>query len=144
MEAWIRRKAQPHRLPLYRVIYRWAQLVGPRIAERTRPVGWHRGTLTVAVASSAWLNELSFMRAELLERINAELGKDTVRTLRLVTADLPPPRPRAAAAPPPEPPRPPPGFAQELERQTAGAVDDDRLQRAIVRARLAQYRETGR
>jgi predicted nucleic acid-binding Zn ribbon protein len=52
----------------------WSEAVGERISEVTEAKTVAASTLFVEVRSSAWLMELSLMRAALLERVNAELG----------------------------------------------------------------------
>jgi predicted nucleic acid-binding Zn ribbon protein len=47
--------------------------VGKKLAEVTEAKTVVASTLFVQVRSSAWLMELSFMKAALLERVNAEL-----------------------------------------------------------------------
>src|SRR5688572_13712835 len=42
-----------------RVLTEWADLVGPRIASRTRPYGVNERTLVIEVASAAWMQELN-------------------------------------------------------------------------------------
>jgi predicted nucleic acid-binding Zn ribbon protein len=51
----------------------WSNAVGKKIAEVTEAKTVVASTLFVQVRSSAWLMELSFMKAALLERVNAEL-----------------------------------------------------------------------
>lgn len=47
----------------------WTHIVGPRIAGRTRVGRLQRGVLTVKVASSAWSNELSFLKRQLVAKL---------------------------------------------------------------------------
>jgi predicted nucleic acid-binding Zn ribbon protein len=62
-------------------VERWAAVVGEGIAEVTRARAQAGGVLFVAVRSSAWLNELSFMRAELLRRMNAGAGDGRIERI---------------------------------------------------------------
>ena len=52
----------------------WAGVVGERIARVTRPVEVRQETLVVEVSSSAWLNELSMMSRQIIERLNRRDG----------------------------------------------------------------------
>jgi predicted nucleic acid-binding Zn ribbon protein len=52
----------------------WSKAVGEKIAEVTEAKTVVASTMFIEVRSSAWLMELSFMKAALLERVNAELG----------------------------------------------------------------------
>ena len=61
----------------------WDQAVGSAIAGRARPLRLVGGVLTVVVASGPWMQQLSFMKAELRDRINTMLGDDRVREIVL-------------------------------------------------------------
>ncbi len=54
----------------------WSGAVGARVAEVTEAKMVVASTLFVEVRSSAWLMELSLMKEALLERVNAELGRE--------------------------------------------------------------------
>lgn len=61
------------------IIPEWEQLVGPQIAAVTTPLMITRdGTLFVAVATNAWMNELSLMEPQLLAALNARTGRAKV------------------------------------------------------------------
>jgi predicted nucleic acid-binding Zn ribbon protein len=81
-----------------RISAAWAQAVGADIAARTEPQSLHRGLLIVRSTSAAWQNELTFLKAEILLKLNAALGKErAVRDLRVVGGSLrsrPPPSDR--------------------------------------------------
>lgn len=47
----------------------WTSIVGPRIAARTRVGKLRQGVLTVKVASSAWSQELSFLKLQLVAKL---------------------------------------------------------------------------
>jgi len=66
------------------VVPEWADCVGPVIAAVTRPVTMSRGTLVVAVRSSAWLMELHMMERHILRKLNADRETGRVRGLRFV------------------------------------------------------------
>jgi hypothetical protein len=58
----------------------WRRIVGTKVAGRSRVGGLSRGTLTIKVASSAWSNELSFLRTDIIERLS--LAGYEVKALR--------------------------------------------------------------
>lgn len=60
----------------------WREIVGAKIAARSRVGKMSRGVLVIQVASSAWCSELSFLRSDLLARL-ARAGHE-VRDLRFV------------------------------------------------------------
>ena len=66
------------------VVPEWPALVGPRIAAVTEPLSvGGDGTLWVAVASHAWMTELSLLEPELLRSINAVPDRPPVLRIRL-------------------------------------------------------------
>jgi predicted nucleic acid-binding Zn ribbon protein len=66
------------------VIPEWSALVGPTIADVTSPLSVSAdGTLVVAVATHAWMTELSLMEPELLRALNEGRGtRPAVRRIR--------------------------------------------------------------
>ena len=66
----------------WKAVEAWPKLVGPRIARRTRAVAFRDGMLHVEVEGSAWMQELSYLKRELVQRINQELGGEPVRDVR--------------------------------------------------------------
>ena len=64
----------------------WPQAVGDVIAAQAEPTGERAGVLTVTCFSAVWAQELDLMGPELVGRINAALGADTVRALRCSAA----------------------------------------------------------
>jgi predicted nucleic acid-binding Zn ribbon protein len=130
-----------------RVVTEWTELVGPKIAQRTRPDGVTDRMLWVEVASSAWLQELNLLRPQLLQNLRERVGEPTLfddlrfrlagRTRREVSAPRVPRRP----TPPPRPlPPPATGAARERIVREAGAVDDHELRELIARVRITHDR----
>lgn len=75
------------------VFGRWGQIVGPDLASHTSPVALREGELTVAADSTAWATQLRLLAAQLVHRLNAELGAGTVLRVQVrgpVTADRKP------------------------------------------------------
>jgi predicted nucleic acid-binding Zn ribbon protein len=65
------------------VFGRWAQIVGPELADHTMPESLRDGELTVAADSTAWATQLRLLAAELVRRLNAELGDGTVLRVKV-------------------------------------------------------------
>jgi predicted nucleic acid-binding Zn ribbon protein len=62
---------------------RWQEIVGADLAAHTSPDGLADGELTVIADSTAWATQLRLLAAELVRRLNAELGEGTVRRVRV-------------------------------------------------------------
>lgn len=66
-----------------KVIPEWEQLVGGQIAAVTAPQSiTPDGTLFVAVATHAWMTELSLLEPELLRALNRVPGRSPIRRMR--------------------------------------------------------------
>ena len=107
----------------------WRALVGPRIAGRTRVGRLHRGVLTLYVATSAWSNELSFLKQELIRKLRAS-GRE-IKNLKFVVDQVEPEaRPRTALRPETTPlDELPAELVARLQR-----VEDPNLRAAIAQA----------
>ncbi len=101
----------------------WATLVGPALAAVTAPRRLVGGTLTIGCAGPVAM-ELQHLSGELLQRINAAIGRATVTQLRFVQDFTPPPP--APPAPIPAPPIPiaglPPGPLHDALAALAGSM----------------------
>jgi predicted nucleic acid-binding Zn ribbon protein len=65
------------------VFGRWAQIVGPDLAAHTVPDGLADGELTVLADSTAWATQLRLLAADLVRKLNAELGDGSVRRVNV-------------------------------------------------------------
>lgn len=130
-----------------RVLSEWLELVGPKIASRTRPDGVVDRVLVIEVASSAWLHELNLLRAQilagLLERIGEPRLFDDLR-FRIAggrgRARPVPTHVRRRAEPPKRDPAPATGLAREQIVREAEHVDDIELRELIARVRIEHDR----
>jgi hypothetical protein len=61
----------------------WPEVVGATLACRAQPLRIINGTLTVAVSSAPWMQELRFMTAMMKEKLNLRLGAEVVREIVL-------------------------------------------------------------
>ena len=74
--------------PLLQVWELWDRAVGEIIAENARPAAFKGKILLVHVNSSPWLHQLSFLKKELLAKINRELGQDLVDEIKFKIGPL--------------------------------------------------------
>ncbi|MEO3746263.1 DciA family protein [Plantactinospora sp. B5E13] len=61
----------------------WERVVGPDVAQHSRPVKLENGELTVEAESTAWATQLRLLAGSLLQRIAAEVGHNVVRRLHV-------------------------------------------------------------
>ena len=69
----------------------WPDVVGATLACRAHPVRIINGTLTVAVSSAPWMQELRFMTTIMKEKLNICLGAEVVREIVLKAGRIDPP-----------------------------------------------------
>jgi predicted nucleic acid-binding Zn ribbon protein len=65
------------------VFGRWAEIVGADLAEHTTPERLADGELTVAADSTAWATQVRLLAAQLVLRLNQELGDRTVLRVKV-------------------------------------------------------------
>ncbi len=61
----------------------WPEVVGPAISSRARPLRIINGILTVAVSSGPWMQELTFLKGMIREKLNGQLGATVVKEIVL-------------------------------------------------------------
>jgi len=71
---------------LLNVCRRWDALAGPAIAANTRPVGLKDRLLLVEVFDNVWMQQLQFLKAELIARINDGLPEPWIEKIRFKIA----------------------------------------------------------
>ena len=127
----VRGKPAERRMKEGRIWLLWDETVGERIASLARPVGFRDGTLTVAVANAPWMQQLNFLKGEIIEKLNSLLGGQVVRDIYLKAGSVEPP----AAAPPEH--SPPPRELTSTEREFVATetqtVEDPELREIISR-----------
>jgi predicted nucleic acid-binding Zn ribbon protein len=73
----------------------WSTVVGATIAQHARPTRLRRGVLLVEVDGPEWMQELRFLKRDLVEKLNGHLGRVAIRDVFFVlTGDEPSPRER--------------------------------------------------
>jgi len=61
----------------------WPEVAGQTVSSRAQPLRINNGTLTVAVSSSPWMQELNFLKGMMIEKLNSRLGGDVVKEIIL-------------------------------------------------------------
>ena len=60
----------------------WEEAVGEVIAENTRPAAFKGNLLIVNATSSSWLQQLRFLKPEIIQKLNHFLGNVPVRDIK--------------------------------------------------------------
>lgn len=77
------------RLKEFQAVEYWPEIVGDRIAEITHAREVRDGRLYVEVASkdnasSAWRNELFFLKADIIAKLNKKIGQNIIHDIMFV------------------------------------------------------------
>jgi predicted nucleic acid-binding Zn ribbon protein len=75
-------------LNLHKLWERWTDLVGPVIAENARPAAIKGRLLLIHVSSAPWMQQLYYLKDELMEKLNSALGKESVKDIRFKIGPL--------------------------------------------------------
>lgn len=62
----------------------WAEVAGEATARHARARSIEDGVLTVVVDNAGWKTQLTWLKPQLVARLNARLGRRIVRDIRLV------------------------------------------------------------
>lgn len=68
----------------------WPDVVGATVASRAKPLRIIKGTLTVAVSSGPWMQELRFLAAIMKEKLNGQLGGEVVKDIQFKAGTVEP------------------------------------------------------
>jgi hypothetical protein len=129
-----------------RLLSEWTELVGPRIAARTRPDGVYDRVLVIDVASSAWLHELNLLRAQILSGLLERVGEPRLfdelkfRIAGRARRTINPASPRSPSKHVAPVQIPATGLAREQIIRETDAIADDDLRELIRRVRIANDR----
>jgi hypothetical protein len=112
LEGLAKRLGLDSKLLEFRLRREWPQIVGAQIGAHTRPDQIKFKKLFLLVENSVWLQQLTFLKPTLLEKINAAAGEELVTDIALRVGDFSGEHPGAAddekersqmiAAPPPD------------------------------------------
>ena len=60
----------------------WSEVVGDRVAEISTAEKIENGILTVSVKTPVWRNELVFLKADIIKKLNTALKKNVVKDIK--------------------------------------------------------------
>lgn len=76
-------------LRVHGVFARWEALVGREVGAHTRPESFADGRLVVRTDTTAWATQMRLLAAEVVRRLNEELGEETVRVIDVLGPSTP-------------------------------------------------------
>lgn len=66
----------------------WTKLVGERIASHTRPDTVSYRRLLVCVDSPAWMQQLTFLKDDIIKKINKVIGRQIIKDIKFRIGDV--------------------------------------------------------
>jgi len=96
LSAFLRGTPAEKRLDEGRIWLVWEQAVGSRIASHAVPAAFRDGTLTLTVDSAPWMQQLTYLKQELVAKVNAELHEEMVQDIYMKAGKVSAPKPPAA------------------------------------------------
>jgi predicted nucleic acid-binding Zn ribbon protein len=142
----VARRIPEAQVRLARLRRAWPHAATSRIAAQAWPAAISKDELVVDVHDSQWLHELTYLRADLLERVREACPDAGICAIRLRLAKLPGRR-EGEDAPEEDSPRTfhrvlPPEPSEETMR-AIDSVHDQELRHAVASARVALSRDPG-
>ncbi|HEX6135964.1 MAG TPA: DUF721 domain-containing protein [Longimicrobiales bacterium] len=86
LQNYLRESGLDERVEEAAILPEWPARVGSAIAAVTAPLRVSRGTLFVAVRTSAWLMELRLMERDILRRLNEGRERGRIERIRFLMA----------------------------------------------------------
>ncbi|MFQ6066569.1 MAG: DUF721 domain-containing protein [bacterium] len=59
----------------------WEEVTGEKISRHTLPLFVRKGNLFVRVDSSGWLTQLTYLKHEIISRLNQRLGESSIKNI---------------------------------------------------------------
>jgi hypothetical protein len=81
LQKVLKRHGVPVRTEDHQLQKIWSEAVGPKIAAYARPDAIKRNVLFVKVANSVWMQQLHFLKQDILEKINRSYENNPVRNI---------------------------------------------------------------
>ncbi|MCD6487113.1 MAG: DUF721 domain-containing protein [Syntrophobacterales bacterium] len=72
----------------YRILDIWNKAVGPQISAHTNPFKFKNGTLFVNVSDPAWMQQLRFMKQEIMDKVNLDWEKEEIKNIYFSIGDI--------------------------------------------------------
>ena len=64
------------------VLKEWTDIVGEKLSSYTYPMYIVKGNLYIGSEGSSWFQEASFLRQEIIKRVNEKFGKEVVKDIK--------------------------------------------------------------
>lgn len=131
----------------FRLREAWVQSVGPVISAQTSLDSFKYNVLYVKASNSVWLQQLQFMKGEIMDKINQVLGKEVVKNIFFSIGRIPVQASKDEPAPSLETIHPCLGEKdlRTIEQCTAGISDPELIEilKRVMTKDLKRRRQSG-
>jgi predicted nucleic acid-binding Zn ribbon protein len=83
IEAFLKVRGWEHDARVHAVLARWREIAGEAIADHCEPVSLRDGELVLTAESTAWATQLRLYERQIKDRVNADLGANVVKSVRV-------------------------------------------------------------
>ena len=66
------------------LVLHWGKIIDEPIASQTEALKFYKGIIYVETASSVWANELTYLKKELIEKLNRRFDKPVVKDIKFL------------------------------------------------------------
>lgn len=105
----------------------WDEAVGPTVARNAQPESIRSRVLFVRVSTSAWMQQLQFIKERIIEKLNQSLGKTLVKSISFRLGTIPSQSPNESdkKSEPPPPQELDPECLETIEKTVSSLKDDE-------------------
>ncbi len=82
LRAYLEKTGLSSKLRGWDAIHLWPDVVGTNASARSRAVAFDSGRLIIEVDGAVWMAQLSYLRRDILRRLNARLGGQIVQDIQ--------------------------------------------------------------
>jgi hypothetical protein len=66
------------------IVQIWDEMVGELVSKNTNPLNFSAGVIYVEISNSAWANEMSFLKEDIIAKYNERFRKQLVKEIRFI------------------------------------------------------------
>jgi predicted nucleic acid-binding Zn ribbon protein len=85
----LKKYSQTKQSNIFQICEIWESAVGTTIANDSRPWKIKGEVLEVHVSGPSWLQQLNYMRNDIIQKLNEHLGQQVIKKIRFSVAHLP-------------------------------------------------------
>lgn len=78
----LKRMGIANQITQQKAVLLWKNIVGKDIAKQTNASHIENNVLFVSVKNSVWMNELTFLKSQIIKKLNESIGQDAVKDIK--------------------------------------------------------------